>query len=363
MVRNCLLTLAVVAFTATSVFADSGLKKGTIDLKSVGPLAFGPDGVLFISDPMSATIHAVATGKSKGKASGKLEVEGVRAKLAGLLGAERKDVRIIDVAVKPGTSSAYLAVVRGSGPEANAVIAHVQADGTIEEFSLEGVPTASAKLPNPADPRPIRGGNARMQSITDMHYVNGRLFIAGLSNENFASNLRAIPYPFSKSNRGTGVKIYHGAHGAFETRSPVRTFTAYDIGGKTHLLAAYTCTPLVKFPVDKLQPGQEIVGTTIAELGNRNRPLDMFTYSKGGKDFILMANSSRGVMKIPTAGIGDVEKGIEAKVPSGETKGIGYDTIASLKGVLQLDRLNDKSALALVEVEDGTENLTTVALP
>ncbi len=61
---------------------------------------------------------------------------------------------------------------------------------------------------------------------------------------------------------------------------------------------AYTCTPLVKIPVEQFKPGAKIKATTIAELGNRNRPLDMIAYKKGGKDFILMANSARGVMKL-----------------------------------------------------------------
>ena len=38
------------------------------------------------------------------------------------------------------------------------------------------------------------------------------------------------------------------------------------------------------------------MGTTIAELGAGNRPMDMIVYTKGGADYILMNNSSRGVM-------------------------------------------------------------------
>ena len=54
----------------------------------------------------------------------------------------------------------------------------------------------------------------------------------------------------------------------------------------------------MKIPVSDLKPGAQVKGTTIAELGNRNRPIDMIVYEKGGKHFILMANSSRGVMKL-----------------------------------------------------------------
>ena len=64
----------------------------------------------------------------------------------------------------------------------------------------------------------------------------------------------------------------------FETRSPVRAFTVYNINEEPHLVAGYTCTPLVKFPLSDLKPGNKIRGITVAELGNRNRPLDMFVY-------------------------------------------------------------------------------------
>jgi hypothetical protein len=225
---------------------------------------------------------------------------------------------------------------------------------------LKDVEFAKAALPN----APAAGGtgrqNRRAESITDLEYLDGRLLIAGLSNEEFASTLRSIPYPFSNVNPGTGVEIYHGAHGRFETQSPVRTFTTYEINRQPHLLAAYQCTPLVRFPLSDLQPGTKVRGTTVAELGNRNRPLDMVIYNKGGQDYILMANSSRGVMKIRTDGI-DRSEGITAQIP--ETAGQTYETIADLTGVVQLARLNEGHALLLVQAEGGALSLRTVALP
>ena len=137
-------------------------------------------------------------------------------------------------------------------------------------------------------------------SITDLAYVDGRVFLAGMSNEEFSSRLLAIPFPFSSEIDGASVEIYHGAHGRFETKTPIQTFVAYKIAGEPYLLASYQCTPLVKIPVSDLKPGAHVKGTTIAELGNRNRPLDMVVYKKDGKDYLLLNNSSRGVMKIPT---------------------------------------------------------------
>ena len=42
------------------------------------------------------------------------------------------------------------------------------------------------------------GRGARVDTVTDMALVDGRLWVAGLSNEEFSSKLRAIPYPFTK---------------------------------------------------------------------------------------------------------------------------------------------------------------------
>jgi hypothetical protein len=186
------------------------------------------------------------------------------------------------------------------------------------------------------------------------------VLIAGLSNEEFASTLRAIPFPFQTVANGTSVEIYHGAHGRFETRSPVRTFVPFNIGHEPHLLAAYTCTPLVQFPITELKPGAKIKGKTIAELGNRNRPLDMIVYQKDGKDFLLLANSSRGIMKISTDRIEKAES-ITAKVA--DKKGQPYETIESWKGVDQLDLLDAQHAVVVRRAEGGTLHLESLALP
>src|SRR5206468_6614240 len=129
-------------------------------------------------------------------------------------------------------------------------------------------------------------------------------------------------------------------------KSPVRTFVSYKIGNDPYLMAAYTCTPLVKVPVGELTAGAHVKGTTIAELGNRNRPLDMITYHKDGKDFLLLANSSRGVMKIATDGV-DKAEGISK--PVRDKEGIGYESLSALKGVMQLDKLDAGHALILVQ--------------
>jgi hypothetical protein len=234
----------------------------------------------------------------------------------------------------------------------------VNADGKLEEVPLENIRFAKAEIPNAPGP----DNRQRVESITDVAFADGRVFLAGLSNEEFSSRLIAIPFPFSSEGfDGANIEIYHASHARLETKSPIRTFVTYRIKNEPYMLAAYTCTPLVKLPVSELKAGAHIKGTTIAELGNRNRPLDMIVYQKDGKDYLLMTNSSRGVMKIPTEGAGSAES-ITQPVRGGGTKGLAYDTIANLKGVVQMDQLDDRHAIIVVQDSSGL-NLETIELP
>ncbi len=359
--------LALAGMIMTALFARAGdptasLKQGTPPIKSAGPLGFGPDGILFVGDTQGSALFAIDTGdRTAASRKQAVAVKDLAAKVAGMLGTKPDQVMINELAVNPLSGNVYLSVARGRGPDATPVLLRLTADGKLDEVALENVRFARAEVPNPPDPNSRQGGQPlRNEAITDIAYVDGRVFLAGLSNEEFSSRLIAIPFPFSEGFDGAAIEIYHGAHGRFETKSPVRTFVPYRIGNDPYLLAAYTCTPLVKVPVADLKAGAHVKGTTIAELGNRNRPLDMITYSKDGRNYLLLANSSRGVMKIPTETAGDAQ-GITRPVQG--TRGIGYDTIASLKGVVQMDKLDDNRAVILVQDQAGALNLETVNLP
>ncbi len=361
MKRSWLSLLLVLGVSTVASAADlvSQMKKGTAELTSAGPIAFAPEGILLAADPKSATIVAIATGDVSGGKAAEYSIDKLDEKIAAALGTTAKEMQIVDLATNPLSGNVYVSVARGRGPDATPVIVRVKADGTIEDVATKNVPTATAKLPNAAEDNPNARRNPRTESITDLAYVDGKVFIAGLSNEQFASNLRAIAFPFTEVSPGTSVEIFHGAHGKLETQSPVRTFASYKLDGQDYLMAAYTCTPLVRIPVADLKPGTKVRGTTVAELGNGNRPLDMVVYKKDGKDYILMANNNRGVMKISTENIGTKES-ISSKVT--DTAGLPYEKIESLKGVEQLDRLSDSLAVVLIRTEDSF-SLKSIALP
>jgi hypothetical protein len=319
--------------------------------QSIGPLTFSADGVLFAGDAQGAAIYALNLGSAlPAGAPGTKDIAGVDSQIAALIGAEARDIAVTDLAVQPRTGNAFLSVMRGQGAGARPVLLRIDGAGKIDVVDLSRTTATKAALPNSAQ---------RVEGITDMAFADGRLYVAGLSNEEFASKLRSIPYPFASVDTGTSVEIYHGSHGQFETRSPVYTFVPYRVENTPHLIAGYLCTPLVKFPVSSLKPGAKIQGTTIAELGAGNRPIDMVVYKKGGKDFLLMSNTRRGVMKIPTDQFGSAPA-ITARVT--DKGGIGYETITSMTGVEQLDLLNDTQSVMLSRAA-GALNLSTVALP
>jgi len=252
--------------------------------------------------------------------------------------------------VNPATGNAFLSVTRTGS---NGLIVKIDRGGKISELPLKEVPCSQLALSNPAS------GNKRTQAITAMAFSSGRLFVAGLSNEEFSSTLRSIEFPFRDADKGTAVEIYHGSHGRWETASPVRTFTPFEIDGKPYLLAAYTCTPLVKFPVSDLKNGEKIKGVAVGELGNMNTPLDMVVYNKDNRTFVLMANTARGVMKVSTDGISSTEP---ITTPIRGTAGLKYEKIDSAKGVMKLDRLSENQALMLVKA-DNSFSLKSMDLP
>jgi hypothetical protein len=347
--------------------------------KHIGKLAFGPEGVLFVADGQDVSITALQLGKQmEGGTPGTQNIPAIDRKIAALLGIDVKNLLITDMVVNAKTRNTFISAMRGIGAGATPVLVRVDGAGTIDVIALNQVRYSRIAVPNPPPPdTPLELAGGRkipvanypdkvdpkglmgVQTITHMAFMDGKLYVSGLSNEEFASKMRVIPYPFKTADTGTSVEIYHGSHGQLETFSPVFTFVPYRINGEPSIVASYLCTPLVKFPVSALKPGSKVQGTTIAEFGNRNRPIDMVVYTKGGQDFILMSNNQRGVMKIPTSAFGQAEP-IKRPVP--DTGGVPFETIASMKGVQQLDLLDASRAMLLVQGPDGM-NLEAAALP
>lgn len=355
--------LAIVFFLAVAS-ASAPLSAGRAPVvghsfSSIGPLTFAPDGTLFAADRTAATIVAMNLGaQAAGKAEGTRDIEGVDAKIAALLGTDAAGITMTDLAVHPTSKNSFISVMRGTGPSAQPALVRIDGAGEISLVALEAVAATSVALPNPAAAN-ASGRGGRAQSVTDLAFVNGRVYVAGLSNEEFASKLWSVAYPFATVDSGASIEIYHGNHGALETRSPVMAFVPFTIGNELNILAGYTCTPLVKIPVQALKAGTKVVGTTIAEFGAGNQPLDLLAYRKDGKDFLLMSNSRNGVIKIGTDGFASATP-ITARV--GGTAGVAFETIATMPNVEQMDMLDAARTMVISRGPSG-RNLTAIVLP
>src|SRR5262245_60059487 len=186
-------------------------------------------------------------------AGGTKNVPNLDRKLAALLGTTAQNIAVTDVLVYPPTGNTLVSVMRGDGQDALPALVKVDGAGTLGVVALEKIRYSKVNIPNPPppvsssvldgkkyetynypnrpkDPTEVHG----TRTVTHMAYQDGRLYASGLSNEEFASKLWSIAYPFAAIDRGTSVEIWHTSHGLFETRSPVYSFVPYTLHGERY---------------------------------------------------------------------------------------------------------------------------------
>lgn len=359
----------------SSLAAAAAITTGRPEIRSLSALAFGPEGVLFVGDSKGGAVFAIDLGPRDARAVKEpKEVLDVEGKLAALLGAAPSDVMIHDLAIDPLSKQAYLAVSRGRSAwngqwllpndVADAsVLVRLDSVGRPEIVELTSARFARVALPNPVDNVkvvPWKKTPLRADTITDIAYADGTLYVAGLSNEEFASTMWRIPYPFNGAVAATTMENYHGAHGKYETEAPVRTFVPYPLKGKRHILAAYLCTPLVTFAVDDLKDRQHVRGRTVGEFGSGNYPLDMIVYRKDGKEKLLIANSNLPFLIVDPNDVEAYEGAIDAPVKT-YVSGVRHDYRA-VSGVLQIDNLGDEHVAVLRRLGGGRLDLVPVSV-
>lgn len=333
---------------------------GDPEILSVNALAFGPEGILFIGDSKRAEIFALDTkDETSSTEVADVVMENVDNQIASLLGTTADAVVIQDMAVNPISKTVYMAVHVNDGKP---ILLRLNGD-QFEAVDLKMASYAKTTMNNAVTEDAVdrRGRPLRKWAISDMAYYNGQVMVSGLSNEEFSSTFRTIPFPFQDNQMHASLEIYHAAHGQYETHSPIKTFMPYELHGKTHLVASYTCTPLVIFPVDEMKPGQQTKGKTVAELGNRNTPLDIVSYKKDGKSYILLANSSRALMKIDPSMIEEYKDYLTEPVEENSaTAGVDFIALPYVN-VQQMDKLSDDKVLLLQRTSNGKLNLHTAS--
>ena len=288
----------------------TGLSKSA-ELAGASVLAFGPENVLFVGDSKGAKIYAIPTQAQELKDAIPFNMEGFDKKVAEALDRAPRDIIINDMKIHPLSQEAYISIKLGHLPEAKSVIAIASPmTGDIRFLDVpENSTSVSIKQPAAEDLSFWKETPASTLNITDIDYHQGYIYVAGLTNSEFASTLRKIAYPFTDSQElVNSIEIYHAVHTQNETRAPIRTMLFDEIDGESTLLASYTCTPLVTIPTEQIQTGADIKGKTIAELGYGNAPIDMITVMTQEMDGsitknLLVTHKNRGGTMVPFASV------------------------------------------------------------
>jgi hypothetical protein len=351
--------LLIVAATDRSTSRSDGFHTGSPEIKSITTLAFGPDGILLIGDSKSASIFAIDTKDiSRVEKSPSIEIKNIDQRIAELLGTQPKNITIQDIAVNPVSKSIYCAVQSADGTP---VLLRIDGD-KIQNVSLKDISFSSLALNNvPAEEaKDQRGRPMRVSSISDLGFYDGKVMVSGLSNQEFSSTFRSIPFPFGSKQDQSSLEIYHAAHAKYETLSPIKTFTVAELSGEKQLIASYTCTPLVLFPLDELKPGTHVKGRTVAEFGAGNQPLDMITMKKGDDVFLIMSNSNRPLFKVKYKSLEAYQGSLTTPIEENfGTAGVSFVSLP-VTNVLQLDKLDESQLILLQRKANGDLDLWTM---
>jgi hypothetical protein len=356
------------AVTATA--PATWLKVGTPAIKNAGRLLFTGDGILLVGDSRSSALFALDV-RDTAAATDTVTIKDIDQKIAARLGTTASGIAINDIAVHPRSRAVYMSVTRGVGAASRAAIARVGAGGAMTIIPLTNIPFAKAVLPNPPLPgqKDDDGGDAAGSVITSLAMVHGDVYVAGLSNAQFASTVRRVRIPFDSSAAIAGLRIYHAHHSKFETRSPITAMTPYVVAGKEYLIASYACTPIAMFAVDSLVDGAKVTGTTIAELGAGTHATSMVNYDWKGHRYLAVVTIGRSIQFLEAdslhraAPLTADNKPAMTPLASWQAWGVQAHQ-GGVSGVLRLADFNATHGIALQrEVESGALYLRPLAKP
>ncbi len=380
-VVSILASVALFGVAQTSVAMAS-------QIKYAGALTFSPEGVLFVGDNISSAVFAYqlkATVAPPADAKAPtIDIDDIDAKVATALGVTKASVHINGMAVHPISHEILLSVSRGIGARLNPELVKVGANGTITNMHLAKMAGSEWQIKNPPSTTehfrdrtgdwPVPGAakyHAKAAlpmstlTIVDMKFHNGELYISGISNEEFASTLRRVAYPFNGQSSDSQIRIYHVAHERYETRAPIRAMTFATVDGQDTLVAGYTCSPLVLIPVSDLKDGAKVTGRTIGDMGN-GQPLSMVPIKAYGQDMIYVTNAAHGPRMIPIAGIQKAVVYLPENSPHNYPSDLSPEyplgpvgkSVMFVGSSVMADRLNDNYLVSLTrDASSGSLNL------
>lgn len=376
LLRSCLALSFALVFSASSIQAGDASRffkdpqKGDPGLQSIGRLAFGPDGLLLVSDPRSASVLAIDTGDTGPLVKLEKKIESIDAILAKALNINSEDFTIVDMAVNPASGRIYFSL--NAKPGNKPVLIAIDGKGEIHQPDLDKVEYVRMTLPV--------GDKGKLRNVTDLAWADSSVVVAGQSSEEFANKIFQLPIPLENgiNARYFSAETYHVAHKRWETKAPIQSFIPYEEDGEFFIVGAFACTPIAKFPLNGIESGQKIKGISVVELGSGNRPRDMFTYKKGGKEW-LVTNTKRFHEKFgPSAYWGarvdmnylsadsadttneNAPRRDVKKTSGPEAKGI--EVVDALYGAVLVSQLENEHVIVLRE-NDSSHNLEPVTLP
>lgn len=344
---------------------------GSPEIRRIDVISFAPNGTLLIGDAARSQIIAVETGDTTPVRGEYQPIPSLQKKIGALVGAPEKGVEIVDLAINPDSRRLYLAV-RKQDDNAHLLLS-MTPDGMIDHFQLKNVSYVRVPIP--------QGDEAPINTLTDVAWARDRIVAAARCKEEFASKIFAAEAPLRHDASGQmySAETFHVAHGKWETRAPMSVLIPYEeADGSLYIVGAFSCTPVVKYPIESLQPGAKVKGISQIELGSGNRPLDMFAYNKSGTgEASVLTNTFRFHHEKRPFGPSpywacrfdqdllsakETNENAIRRLKGNQPASDKIQMAEPFHGVVQMDRLDNENAIALRETDSGLE-LVTLALP
>lgn len=371
-----------------SAMIASSLASLAQNAASLGVLEFSNEGILFAGDNTSGAVFAYDfSDENEQSESFEVNVYQIDEKVASVLGTQSHHIQINDIAVHPKSGDVYLSVTRGHGTASLPALIRINSTQRLENIDLTKVKFTRQSLTNIPDDShtmALRGTlgapptekeiakskiSLRTLSIVSMEYHNDGLYVAGISNEEFTSVLRHLPYPFNGKEEISEIEMYHIAHDRYETRAPIRSMLAKELNGVEYLVAAYTCSPLVLIPISELKNGAKVKAKSMGDMGN-GQPIDMVAFMLQGEEMLFVTNNSRSPRSIPLKGLAkaqpvteeDFERGGKLDMSPIMPFGPMGKAIMFTGASIRLDLLNEKHFISINrDIESGNLDLISLS--
>ena len=347
--------------SATKTFLKNA-QQGGLKFNGAGVLHASSHGLLLIAEA-GGSLVAIDT-EDTGKFTPVKPMANLGAKVAGAIGATPDKITINDLKANPETGTLYISVRRSDGIT---TILTLGSSGKLDTLNTDKLNWVRIKLSE----------KLKISRISAIGLHDGRVLAAGQSNDAFRSKIFSIPTPIAHGSTAAvfSTDTYHVAHGRWETKAPIQSFIMTQEAGKPYMVGSFACTPIAKFPLGNLKSGGKVKGTSVLELGSGNRPLDMFTYKSGGKQWLVTHTmrfhkpfaytpskywAARIDMRHIAASEEDKTNKQAHRRDKSQTKDPkGVEVVKELHGAIQVDAYGKQGAVLLSE----SGNLEIVQLP